>query len=231
MTKFSIGRFTNGAYTVCGVIIHKTLYGIILKTDYPSVHEKFSFIKLYDFNIETEFNAETDTLPHFRKLNVFKKIFNIFFNFIKGGRVSDTLEFLKEISNLPQCALKYKDILYEERRIVLIEKKSYNSIFKDYANLNSEKEFKLIELITKKYKNQKFINELYSGESKKQFHDNDPFSHNCTVQIPTFHGEKIFVHINTYTGMSSIYEIYINALHSINMKEKGFNILVNKINQ
>ena len=57
-----IGIYTNGAYNILGFIISKRLYGIIIKTQYPSVYKKYQFVELPMYHLPN------DIKPQFYKL-------------------------------------------------------------------------------------------------------------------------------------------------------------------
>jgi hypothetical protein len=57
----NIGVFTNGAYNVAGIVLFKTLYGIVIKTNYPSVYKKYQIVELPLYHLPT------DTKPQFIK--------------------------------------------------------------------------------------------------------------------------------------------------------------------
>lgn len=49
-----IGIYTNGAYDILGIVILKKLYGIVIKTNYPSVYEKYKFVELPMYHLPTD---------------------------------------------------------------------------------------------------------------------------------------------------------------------------------
>ena len=41
-----IGVFTNGVYDIVGIVLFKTLYGIVIKTRYPSIYRLYQKVGL-----------------------------------------------------------------------------------------------------------------------------------------------------------------------------------------
>lgn len=41
-----IGVYTNGPYDILGIVISNKLFGIVTKTNYPSVYKKYKFVEL-----------------------------------------------------------------------------------------------------------------------------------------------------------------------------------------
>lgn len=56
-----IGVFTNGVYDIVGIVIFKKLYGIIIKTNYPSVYKLRQWVEISFYHLPT------DEKPQFRK--------------------------------------------------------------------------------------------------------------------------------------------------------------------
>jgi hypothetical protein len=53
-----IGIFTNGVYDIVGIILFKTLYGIVVKTNYPSVYKKYQKVNLPLYHLSTDKNPQ-----------------------------------------------------------------------------------------------------------------------------------------------------------------------------
>ncbi len=49
-----IGIFTNNVYDILGIVIFKTLYGIVIKTKYPSVYKKYKCVNLPLYHLPTD---------------------------------------------------------------------------------------------------------------------------------------------------------------------------------
>jgi hypothetical protein len=56
-----IGIYTNNAYDIFGIVLFKTLYGIVIKTNYPSVYKKYQIVELPLYHLPT------DKKPQFHK--------------------------------------------------------------------------------------------------------------------------------------------------------------------
>jgi hypothetical protein len=216
ITKFSIGKFTNGAYVICGFIINGKVIGIITKTNYNNVYGKFSFVRL------PEFHNPTDLVPQFKKKVLFK-----FLKFLNSYDVNYLTDFLTEMSDLPTSAWRYKDVINKGKRTVIIEKVSRKNILCNYANIDSESELMLVKMISKKY-GKKLITDVYvSTEAKKG--RGDIYDNECIVSIPSIHNTILFVELNTYSSMKPLYQMYVDLMHTTNGVDKEFKNLVNKI--
>ena len=56
-----IGIFTNGVYDIVGIVVFKKLYGIVIKTKYPSVYKLYQSVEIPYYHLPT------DKKPQFRK--------------------------------------------------------------------------------------------------------------------------------------------------------------------
>ncbi len=56
-----IGIFTNDVYDIVGIVIFKKLYGIVIKTKYPSVYRLYQSVEI------SYYHLPTDKKPQFRK--------------------------------------------------------------------------------------------------------------------------------------------------------------------
>lgn len=221
-TKFSIGRFTNGACVVIGFVHKGFLHGIIIKTSYPNFYKFISCVKMYEF-----YEVGEMSYYNFKRIKLFNIIRRIFKEFC--GCVNETIDFLAEISDLPSCALRYPFLNTTDTRTVLIEKISIKNRLYNYVNLNSNTELELIKIISKKYGKKMIVNDIYNSNEKKSV-KGDMFTKSCTIQPPSFHNGKIFIDLHAYRAMEPIYQNYIDVLHKKQGVKDEFEMLVNKIN-
>ena len=49
-----IGIFTNGVYDIAGIVLFKTLYGIVIKTNYPSVYRLHQRVEIPYYHLPTD---------------------------------------------------------------------------------------------------------------------------------------------------------------------------------
>lgn len=56
-----IGVFTNQVYDIAGIVLFKKLYGIVIKTKYPSVYRLRQWVEIPFYHLPT------DEKPQFRK--------------------------------------------------------------------------------------------------------------------------------------------------------------------
>lgn len=56
-----IGVFTNQVYDIAGIVLFKKLYGIVIKTRYPSVYRFSQWVEIPFYHLPT------DEKPQFRK--------------------------------------------------------------------------------------------------------------------------------------------------------------------
>ncbi len=56
-----IGIFTNDVYDIAGIVLFKKLYGIVIKTKYPSVYRLYQSVEI------SYYHLPTDKKPQFRK--------------------------------------------------------------------------------------------------------------------------------------------------------------------
>ncbi len=158
-TKFSLGRYTNGTYTVLGLMLKGTLYGFIIKTDYPLIYKVFSFVCL------SEFYNSTDTHKEFKK---YRNVFSITQPFFKFSDVEEIIFFLKETCTLKFYMLRYIHLIKDGNRMVLIEKYSSKIILQNYMKLTSAEEFILIQIIYKKHFCRKIFNDIYISDKPRE---------------------------------------------------------------
>lgn len=228
MTKFSIGAFTNGIYTISGFMFKGLLYGMITQTNCPK------FLKIFSFKKTSEFYLN-DNIPHFKRKNNFLTRCCLFVT----GKLSDSrtyciIDFLKEICDLPLCALQYKCFIDSEKRAVLIEKHTEKNKILNYVNLNEGLEFFLVWIMTQKYKSMKIVNSSSLVERTKfgVVENRDYlFDDNCDVYIPTFHNKKIYLELNTYSILDTVYQTYIDRIYATTGLQKEFENISNKIKQ
>lgn len=137
-TKLSIGRYSNGLYTVLGFCINGVIYGMI-------VHSFWTFFKRCYLVKEQEFL----TIYPFR---VFRRRKNWFKRNKTKYQVEQITELLYELSDYPACCWLYKESLLEtSTRKVLTEKFNRSKILSYYTSLNSFYEFVAIQAICRKY--------------------------------------------------------------------------------
>jgi len=221
ITKFSIGTFKNGAYSVFGIVKNGVLKGIIIKTKYPILYKKFSFIELQ------EFKSEKDLFPQFlKKLNFLTKI-KLFFKSELYGNTHNAVNFMYEVCDLPSCAFRYGDFIEFSKRNVLFEKYSKINELSKFVNLNAQQEFELIKIAAGKYGNNDIVN---------VYHDSIPLIHRartdlfekdiyCPVKLYSYHNKNLFVVFRTYHLLAQIYESYI----SVSMRQSGIKEGIEKI--
>jgi hypothetical protein len=53
-----IGIYTNTAYDIFGIVLFKTLYGIVIKTNYPSVYKKYQIVELPLYHLPKDKNPQ-----------------------------------------------------------------------------------------------------------------------------------------------------------------------------
>jgi hypothetical protein len=220
ITKFSIGRFTNGAYTIYGFIYSGLLHGIVIRTTHPDIYRLFSFLKLY------EFNFSVDNIPEFKKIRLVKSILRSITGYYG---VSEIIDFMTEVTDLPTCAFKCSNFISSERRTVLIEKYNLKSIFSNYTNLDEQLELTLIKTISKKYGGKGIVKNIYVS-NKKNEHIGDRHENICTITVPCFHNKTIFIELKALRELTPLYQAYIDSMYRINVLEKGLDYNVNKIN-
>ena len=217
ITKFSVGKFTNGLYVVRGVMVDGVLSGVITKTYYPDLYEKGTYVEVL------EYLNENDKIPHFIKvLTNFRNLVN----FIKCDssmyKIKNIIYFLNEIYDLPNCCWDYKKVIQKNNREVIFEKHNTKSILLNYVNLTPELELELINIIYNKYKSRKILNEFYVALEKKHF-NNDIFDKNCTVNIESYHNKKIFLVLKANNMLDFLYQTIIDNLSSKNENLKILN--------
>lgn len=212
ITKFAIGTFKNGAYSVFGILKNGILKGIIIKTKYPIVYRKFSFIKL------PEFQSKKDLFPQFlKKINLLIKI-KLFFKSKLYGNTNNAIEFMHEVCDLPSCAFRYGDFIEFSKRNVLFEKYSDKNEILKFVNLNAQQEFELVKIVAGKYGKNDIVN-VYCDDvpsihkARTGLFEKDIY---CPVKLYSYHNKDLFVIFRTYHLLSRIYEsyIFVNMLHS-----------------
>jgi hypothetical protein len=53
-----IGIYSNNAYDIFGIVLFKRLYGIVIKTNYPSVYKKYQIVDLPLYHLPTDKNPQ-----------------------------------------------------------------------------------------------------------------------------------------------------------------------------
>jgi hypothetical protein len=205
ITKFAIGTFKNGAYSVFGILKNGILKGVVIKTRYPNVFRKFSFVKI------SEFQNKEDSFPRFiKKINFLTKTI-LYFKGNLYGNTNNAVDFMHEVCDLPSCTSRYLDFIELSKRNVLVEKYSRTNEIAKYVKLNAKQEFELIKIISEKYsKNdivQVCVNEVPTAyKPRTGLWDNDIY---CPVKLYSHHNENIYVIFRTYHTLSQIFNTYI----------------------
>jgi hypothetical protein len=223
--NLSIGTFINGAYRVFGVLKKGILYGIVIKTNYPNVIKKFSFVKL------PEFYSKEDSFPQFKKkLNIFSKII---LSFKYKLYASNTLTFVEEICDLPSCALRYGNFLDFQKRNVLFEKTDLKrNKISHFLKLKKEQEFELIKIVAGKYGKHNIVAVYLNFVPlihlpRERLFDKDIY---CNVKLYSYHNEEIFVVFREYHILSRVYDIFIKAFLRENNIEDEIKEFIEKTN-
>ena len=199
ITKFKIGKFTNGACDVFGFMISGKLFGIIVSTDYKNLYPKFSFIKT------NEFVDKYCLEPMFLKR----------MNFIQRQKLKSRTEqtdfifkFLDDTINLPKNYLKYACIINNNKRKVLFEKKSETQLFKEHSELDGLDEWNLLNLLSKRETSGIIRKVSFSIEPSK---NKSPagFDKDCYVSIPTIHHGSLFIVFDIYVVLGTFIQMYV----------------------
>jgi hypothetical protein len=49
-----LGVFTNNAYDIAGIVLFKRLYGVVIKTNYPSVYKLYQIVEIPYYHLPTD---------------------------------------------------------------------------------------------------------------------------------------------------------------------------------
>jgi hypothetical protein len=209
ITKFSIGRFTNGACVLFGIILKGNVYGFVINKSHWNNFPLFSFVST------PEFYSENDKYPHFlRKLNRLSRFFLILKDKWAINRLVDCLD---ELSDIPMCAWKYKDFVNTGSREVLFEKQGIRrEILKHFESLNDGAEFDIINIVINKY-DKKIAKEFFNYKPTYTVYIWNTNDRYCPVHIPTFYNKTIYVVFDWIDILEPLFEKFV----IIAQKEKG----------
>ena len=211
-TKFKVGKFTNGACDIFGIMIFGKLFGIVVSTDYPNLFKKWRFIKT------NEFVDKYCLEPMFLKRYSFLKIKYIN---ITSSNTNFIFDFIKDVcSNLPKQYHKHSSVINQDKRIVIIEKFSKQQLLKDYSKLTGLDEYNLL----------KFLVRLdITGTIKKacfyidkKYDADDVFRKGCYIIIPSLHHGSLFVLVDCYGALDTIFNLQIDLYHSVSGAQQDF---------
>jgi len=185
--KFTIGRYSNGLYSVYGFVLNGVLRGFVYKSVFP--HIKFlQLVKVNQFQNDDEF-------PEFRKrLNFFENKFN------SSKNISEITKCIEEIVDLPKCCWRYynSSLVYKHRH-VLVEKYNRNTVLRFYSKLNNELIQHVLENMSRKYSKN-----VLKKVTKNRCIVVDILEKNCYVEIKTYHGDNLFLCFGLYNAMSRL---------------------------
>jgi len=209
--RFSVGKFSNGVYTVFGIVWSGILYGFIIKSSLKS-------IKIFSYVTLSQYDSKSNVYPDFRKIyGFFGKKQLKYFDF-NSSLTHVAIYFLSEISNLPLCSLKYREYLMNGKRDVMIEKYSTKDIVRQYYRFDKITEMNLVTFLKTKYGKPFILGvHLIKPVCLNDFWDRD--RNNCVVDMPTFFNDKIFLTLNQPELMDRLYNVYVE----INQKKLGVN--------
>lgn len=207
VTRFSVGKFTDGLCVVRGVIVEGVVCGVVVKTMYPDIYEKGTYVEL------SEFYNINDSFIRFIKVRNF---INYFFTIKKENVITEKLfDFIGEISDLPNCAWNYKHIINNGKRTVITEKYLKKNIVLNYKKMTPELELELVQLVCDKYNydNFKAINCFYVSQHPMQY-EGDVYSYTCPIKINSIHNKNLFLDLNTFQLLSGFYQLLVNTLNA-----------------
>lgn len=222
ITKFAIGRYSNGLYTVFGCVYKGVLRGFILYSYWNTVWRRFAYVK------ENVFQYPNDQFPYFRrKSNIFYRIY-LFFK-TENYRIQSINDFIGEVADMPKCCWDYRHTLFSgAARNVIFEKYNRKIVVNYYSKLSEAHEYFVVQALAMKY-GQFLIKEVLYKRSKPTVRD--IFSTDeCYVTMQTLHnkGDNLMVWFKIDDFYSTLIETYIQRKRSSSGIQEEFDMLSRK---